>query len=186
MAALREETINNTLKKEGKKLFHFIRKRVNSLEDAEDIFQDTLFQLTNAFSTIDSLEKTSSWMFTVARNKITDLYRKKKGLVFSDFNPISNEDGESLKFEDFIPDMSSLPDDDYMRELIWESIMAALDELPANQREVFMWHEIEKKSFEEIVELTGEKQNTLMSRKRYAILHLRKRLADLFNEITLS
>ena len=176
--------IEETILKEKGRLFNFIRKSVSNIEDAEDILQDVFYQLAAGYNTIQSVDKISSWLFTVARNKITDRFRKKKT------EPLNKkeirydyDDGEILKLEDILPSLSGSPEDDYLKNLIMEEIMDALEELPDEQREVFMMNEFDGKTFREIAEETGVPFNTLISRKRYAVLYLRERLKDFFKEI---
>lgn len=184
MSGANEIVISKTVAKERNRLFNFIRKRVKSTLDAEDILQDVFYQLVRVSDDINTIEKMSAWLFQVARNRITDLYRKKKSTNFSDMNPaVSDEDEGSLLFETYIPDLEDLPDALLTREMVWEVLEEGLSELPEAQRDVFNMHEFEDLSFKEISEMTGETVNTLISRKRYAILHLRKKLSELYNEI---
>ncbi len=178
------EQIEKTVQKEKSRLFNFIRKSVSSIEDAEDILQDVFYQLAAGYETIQSVDKISSWLFTVARNKITDRFRKKKTEPV-DMKQLKYdfEDGEILKLEDILPDFSDSPEENYMRSMIMEEIYEALDELPEAQREVFIMNEFEGKTFKEIAEETNVPFNTLISRKRYAVLYLRDRLKDFFKEI---
>ena len=180
MVKAQEETIN----KEKGRLLNFIRSKVSNLEDAEDILQDVMLQFISGYNAIESIEKASSWLFSVARNKIIDLYRKRKvrsGQMSLDVG--DNEDGTSLSLLSILPDVGSTPEDLYFKELIWDAINNALDELPGEQREVFVMHEFENKSFKEIAKITGLGVNTLISRKRYAILAMRRILEDLYNDI---
>ena len=183
MAKDRNEQIEDTVKRTRGRLFNFIRKNVGDAE-AEDILQDVFTQFVVGYDEIRSIEGVSSWLFTTARNRITDLFRKKKPIPFSD-RKIDQKDGEDgpLSLEDILPDLSSMPDKEYFRSVIWEAVNEALDELPTEQRNVFVWHEFEDQSFKEISEKTGETVNTLLSRKRYAVLHLRNKLEELYNEI---
>lgn len=182
--ALVKPDIVQTVEKERGRLFNFIRKRVKSTLDAEDILQDVFYQFIRVQDEVQKIEKVSSWLFQVARNRITDLYRKKKPVNFSQFISASDSDDESsLSFEDYIPDLTDLPDATITREMVWEILDEGLNELPEEQREVFKMHEFEDMSFNEISEITGEGVNTLISRKRYAILHLRKKLDELYREI---
>ena len=181
MDLVMEQIKESTIKKEQNRLFRFIRKRVNSLEDAEDILQDVLFQFISGFDTIRSIESATSWLFRVARNRIIDRYRK-KGLKIQQ-SSTNLEGDEVLTLEEVLPNLGGSPEEEYFRQLIWEEINEALDELPANQRQVFVMHEFEEKSFKEISEITGEGINTLLSRKRYAIQFLRKRLRALYEEL---
>lgn len=182
MSGANEIVISKTVVKERNRLFNFIRKRVNSNLDAEDILQDVFYQLVRVSDDINTIEKMSAWLFQVARNRITDLYRKKKSTNFSDINPVVSDEG-SLLFETYIPDLEDLPDALLTREMVWEVLEEGLSELPEAQRDVFNMHEFDDLSFKQISEITGETVNTLISRKRYAILHLRRKLSELYNEI---
>ena len=174
-----------TFLKERGRLLSFIRNRVSSLEEAEDILQDVFYQFVAGFETIDSLDRVTSWLFSVARNKIIDRYRKESSRPRkSDFDiPSGNDESVPLTLQEILPDLGNTPEDAYLRETIWEAIMEALDELPAEQREVFVRNEMEEKSFREIAEETGVSINTLLSRKRYAILALRKKLQNMYNDM---
>ncbi|MCG8575754.1 MAG: sigma-70 family RNA polymerase sigma factor [Flavobacteriales bacterium] len=183
MSPTREIEITKTIEKERSRLFNFIRKRVKSNLDAEDILQDVFYQLVRVSDDVNTIEKISSWLFQVARNKITDLYRKKSSLNFSEMSKVGDEEEESIHFEDYIPDLNDLPDAVLTREMMWEILEEGLNEIPPKQREVFEMHEFEGLSFKEISEITGEQVNTLISRKRYAIVYLRKKLNELYNEI---
>lgn len=183
MSAQRKVVVEQTVAAERNRLFNFIKKRVSNTDDAEDILQDVFYQLWQGYDTIESIEKVTSWMFRVARNKIIDRYRKLKPDSFSKIEGVRGDEEAPLLLADIIGDTSSSPDDVYTRELIWESIEEVLAELPKNQREVFVWHELEDISFKEMSEKTGDSINTLLSRKRYAVNYLRKRLQKLYNEI---
>jgi len=183
MSAQRKVVVEQTVAAERTRLFNFIKKRVSDTNDAEDILQDVFYQLWQGYDTIESIEKVTSWMFRVARNKIIDRYRKLKPDSFSKIEGVRRDEDAPLLLADIIGDTSSSPDDVYTRELIWESIEEVLAELPRNQREVFVWHELEDISFREMAEMTGDSINTLLSRKRYAVNYLRKRLQNLYNEI---
>jgi RNA polymerase sigma factor (sigma-70 family) len=165
----------------GKRLMGFIRQRVNNEADAEDILQDVWYQLS---ATLDAepIEQVSSWLFTVARNKITDTYRKKKPELPGDLFDSDEAEGAAL-FGEILMDESLHPERTHLRNLFWRTLQDALNELPPEQREVFIWNELENLSFKEIAEKNGEKINTLISRKHYAVLHLRERLQTLYNEI---
>ncbi|MEZ4923194.1 MAG: RNA polymerase sigma factor [Crocinitomicaceae bacterium] len=178
-----QATVTDIVLKEGNRLFNFIRKRVKSTLDAEDILQDVYFQLAKISNEITTIEKMSSWLFMIARNKITDNYRKKKNLNFSELNNAYSEEEGTVYFEDLISDDSDLQDQLITREGMWDELAEALDELPESQREVFEMHEFEGMSFKEISEKTGVQVNTLLSRKRYATMHLRERLNKVYNEI---
>jgi RNA polymerase sigma factor (sigma-70 family) len=183
MSPTNEIVISKTVAKEQNRLFNFIRKRVKSTLDAEDILQDVFYQLVRVSEDVNTIEKMSAWLFQVARNRITDLYRKKKSLNFSDMKTQATDDNESLQFEAYIPDLNDLPDALLTREMVWEVLEEGLSEIPVEQRDVFTMHEFDDLSFKEIAEVTGETVNTLISRKRYAILYLRKKLGELYNEI---
>ncbi len=174
------ERLESAVTNERRRLFDFIRRRVRSDDDAEDILQDVFTQLAANDSLTEPIERLSSWLFTVARNKIIDWYRKRK----PDSLPADRVDGnERLLLADILEDPRQDPDDVYARSLLWSEFADALDELPANQRDVFVMHEFEGKSFKEIAELTGEPVNTLLSRKRYAVLFLREQLRELYQEL---
>ena len=183
MSAQRKEVVEQAVAAERNRLFNFIKKRVSDPGDAEDILQDVFYQLWQGYDTIENVERITSWMFRVARNKIIDRYRKLRTPSFSEIENVRGDDEAPLLLADIIGDTSSSPDDVYTRELIWESIEEVLAELPKSQREVFVWHELEDLSFREMSERTGESINTLLSRKRYAVNYLRKRLQNLYNEI---
>ena len=183
MNAERKVIVEQTVAAERNKLFNFIKKRVSDPGDAEDILQDVFYQLWQGYDTIENVERITSWMFRVARNKIIDRYRKLKPVSFSEIESVRADDDAPLLLADIIGDTSSSPEDVYNRELIWESIEEVLAEMPKNQRQVFVWHELEDLSFREMSEQTGESINTLLSRKRYAVNYLRKRLQNLYNEI---
>lgn len=174
-----------TFLKEKDRLLSFIRNRVSSAEEAEDILQDVFYQFVAGFNTIESLDRVTSWLFSVARNKIIDRYRKDSSRPKrADFALLSGQDDETpISLQEILPDLGNTPEDTYFREMIWDAIMDALDELPAEQREIFIQNELEERGFREISEETGVSINTLLSRKRYAILTLRKRLQKLYEEL---
>jgi RNA polymerase sigma factor (sigma-70 family) len=174
-----------TFLKEKDKLLGFIRNRVSTSEDAEDILQDVFYQFVAGFETIESLDRVTSWLFSVARNKIIDRYRRDAARPQrTDFSlSAGSEDDVPLTLEEILPDLGNTPEDAYIREMIWDTIMDALDELPAEQREIFIQNEMEEKSFRDISDVTGVSINTLLSRKRYAIMALRKKLQRLYNDI---
>jgi RNA polymerase sigma factor (sigma-70 family) len=183
MARQQNDAIEKTVIRERGRLLSFIRKRVANEEEAEDILQDVFFQFVEAYRAIESIERVTSWLFSVARNKIIDRYRKKKPEPLRRNIAQRDPDEETLMLEDILPDLTHHQDDELMRSVIVNAIAEALDELPEAQRQVFVWHQFEDKSFKEISALTGETVNTLLSRKRYAILHLRERLQTLYNEL---
>jgi RNA polymerase sigma factor (sigma-70 family) len=181
MAAEQKEKIGLAVLQERRRLLDFIRKRIPDEEDAEDILQDVFYQFTESFM-IQPIEQVSAWLFKAARNRITDLFRKKKSIPFSrTFTPSDDED-DSYSINDFLPDPADGPEAVYARKIIINELMEALDELPAEQREAFVMSEIDGKSFKEMAEITGEGVNTLLSRKRYAVVYLRKRLQELYSD----
>ncbi|HTE31606.1 MAG TPA: RNA polymerase sigma factor [Chryseolinea sp.] len=174
-----------TFLREKDRLLGFIRNRVSSLEEAEDILQDVFYQFVAGYDTIESLDRVTSWLFSVARNKIIDRYRRDSARPKrADIGLHAGMDEDApLTLQDILPDLGNTPEDSYLRDVIWEAIMDALDDLPAEQRQIFVLNEIEERSFREIAEETGVSINTLLSRKRYAILALRKKLQRLYNDI---
>lgn len=181
----KEIVLDTVVKQEKNKLLGFIRKHVATKEDAEDIFQDVLYSLVSGFEEIEFIERVSAWLIKVAKNKIIDSYRKKKPGAFSDEIVLSkkSETDEALSLADILPDFSSLPDEIYWQNLFWEEIELALDELPEEQKDVFIMNEFDGMSFKEISEIKDEPVNTLLSRKRYAVLYLRKKLKNLYKEL---
>lgn len=173
--------IENLFKTDRKKFLGFIRQRVRSQEEAEDILQDVFTNVLAASANVQKpIENIASWVFTAVRNRIIDSYRKKRAETFSDMQtPGQVEDGVDT-FENFLGDLTSTPENELIRKTIWESVQASLEELPSEQREVFVKNEFEGISFREMSEETGVNINTLLARKRYAVLHLRKRLKDLY------
>jgi len=175
----------NTFLKEKDKLLGFIRSRVSNLEEAEDILQDVFYQFIAGFETIDSLDRVTSWLYSVARNKIIDRYRRDasrpKRTNFT-FSTGSDEDGP-ITLQEILPDLDNAPESMLLKEAIWDEITEALSELPRAQREIFIQNEIEERSFRELAEEEGVSINTLLSRKRYAIMSLRKRLQQFYNDV---
>jgi RNA polymerase sigma factor (sigma-70 family) len=179
MPAERKRNITQVINDYSKRLFGFIRKRVKNEADAQDIMQDVFYQFVGNTQPIEQL---SGWLFTVARNKITDKQRKHKPANFSDL--YLEEDNEDLEgFSELLLDAGDDPEKEYLRSLFWEELNTALQELPEEQREVFIKHELEGISFKELSEASGDPVNTLISRKRYAVLHLRERLSELKDEL---
>lgn len=180
-----QEIKQNTFLREKDKLLGFIRNRVSSSEEAEDILQDVFYQFVAGFETIESLDRVTSWLYSVARNKIIDRYRRDAARPKkTDFEFVAGTDDDSaLTLQDILPDLDNTPESTLLREAIWDEITDALEELPADQREIFIQNEIEERSFREIAEETGLSINTLLSRKRYAILALRKRLQGFYDDI---
>jgi RNA polymerase sigma factor (sigma-70 family) len=186
MSASRNEKIKETITKERGRLFAFIKKKVANEADAEDILQDVLYQYISDPGLVDTLERTASWLFTVAGNKVIDWYRKKKPVSLDDQRVRMPEDEEGndlyLGLEDVLLSNDD-GSDEFTRSIVWDELEMALADLPPAQRNVFVWHELEDKSFKEIAELTGDPINTLISRKRYAVLFLRERLRDVYDEL---
>jgi RNA polymerase sigma factor (sigma-70 family) len=179
------EIKEQTFLKEKDRLLSFIRNRVSNVEEAEDILQDVFYQFVAGFETIESIDRVTSWLFSVARNKIIDRYRREASRPQrADLGTRAGEDDDApITLQEILPDLGNTPEDSFLREAIWEAIMDALDELPQEQREIFIQNEIEERSFRDIAEETGISINTLLSRKRYAILALRKKLQRLYNDI---
>ncbi|WP_026768916.1 RNA polymerase sigma factor [Asinibacterium sp. OR53] len=179
MSGPRKNNITEVINTYSKRLMAFIRKRVGNEADAEDILQDVFYQLLGNTKPIEQL---TAWLFTVTRNKITDRNRKKKPELLEDLYTGGSDETE-FDWTNLFFDERNSPETDYLRSLFWETLYAALNELPASQRDVFILNEIEGVPFKEIAEQTGETINTLISRKRYAVLHLRERLLTLKNEL---
>jgi RNA polymerase sigma factor (sigma-70 family) len=180
-----QELKQNTFLKEKDKLLGFIRSRVSTVEEAEDILQDVFYQFIAGFKTIESLDRVTSWLYSVARNKIIDRYRRDASRPKrTDFELLSGKDDAPLTLQEILPDLDNTPEATLLREAIWDEITEALAELPIEQREIFIQNELEDKSFREISEETGISINTLLSRKRYAIMSLRKRLQVFYDDLT--
>lgn len=176
-----DQRISEALSRDEPRLRNFIRKRVPDPRDAEDILQEVFYELVEANRLLMPIQHMTAWLFRVARNRITDLFRKKKPESFSDAGLI-DESGEPLQIEDLLPTRDAGPEAEYMRNLLLDEMELALAELPAEQREVFIAHEFEGRSFEELAAESGVNLNTLLARKRYAVLHLRERLRGLYDE----
>jgi RNA polymerase sigma factor (sigma-70 family) len=183
MALEQDQRISEVVKREQSRLRNFIRRRVADPRDAEDILQDVFYELVEANRLLMPIEHVTSWLFRVARNRITDLFRKKKPVSFSDA-AVADEDDELLQLEDLLPSPDAGPEALYARSVLLDALELAVDELPAEQRDVFVAHELEGRSFKEIAAQTGVGVNTLLSRKRYALLHLRERLQSIYDEFT--
>ena len=180
MADQKSQNIIEAVKSYGKKLFSFIRGRVDTTEDAEDILQDVWYQFSNVLNS-QPVEQTGAWLYRVARNRIIDKYRKPKT---DSLDEVLEDEGENeVGIRELWLTVSETAETDMFREMFWEQLFEALKELPEEQRQVFIWNELDDLSFNEISERTGEKVNTLISRKRYAVIHLRKRLEELYEEI---
>ena len=178
-----DERISEAVQREHARLRNFIRRRVPDPRDAEDILQDVFYELVEANRLLMPIEHVTGWLFRVARNRITDLFRKKKPESFSNA-AVEDEGGEVLQLEDLLPSPDAGPDAVYARNVLLDELEMAVDELPEEQREVFIAHELEGRSFKEIAAATGVSVNTLLSRKHYAVLHLRERLQDIYDELT--
>jgi RNA polymerase sigma factor (sigma-70 family) len=183
MALEQDHRISEVVKREQSRLRNFIRRRVPDPRDAEDILQDVFYELVEANRLLMPIEHVTGWLFRVARNRITDLFRKKKTESFSD-SAVADEDDELLQLEDLLPSPDAGPEALYARHVLLDEFELALDELPEEQREVFVAHELEGRSFKEMAAETGVSVNTLLSRKRYAVLYLRKRLQRIHDEFT--
>jgi RNA polymerase sigma factor (sigma-70 family) len=178
-----DRQISEIVARERSRLGNFIRKRVPDPSDAEDIVQDVFYELVEANRLLMPIEHVTGWLFRVARNRIIDLFRKKKPASFSD-EALVDGAGELLQIEDLLPSPEAGPEELYFRHALLDELELALDELPDEQREVFVAHELEGRSFKEMAAQTGMSLNTLLSRKRYAVLHLRGRLRDIYDEFT--
>lgn len=174
--------ISKVFEAERGRLLNFIRKRVAAAEDAEDVLQDVLSQFVESYRLMRPIEQVSSWLFTVARNRITDRFRKKKSIAFRDQFRTTSEEHEDFTIEDFLPGNSDSPETEYTKQVIMDEMEEALAELPEEQRQAFMWHEMEGESFKSMAERTGLTVNTWISRKRYAVAHLRNRLGAIYHE----
>jgi RNA polymerase sigma factor (sigma-70 family) len=185
MALEQDQRISEVVKQERSRLRNFIRRRVPDPRDAEDILQDVFYELVEANRLLMPIEHITGWLFRVARNRIIDLFRKKKPESFSDTAVARDDDDDELPmFEDLLPSPDAGPEALYARSVLLDELESALDELPEEQREVFIAHELEERSFKEIAAETGVSVNTLLSRKRYAVLRLRERLQSIYDEFT--
>jgi RNA polymerase sigma factor (sigma-70 family) len=184
MAAEEERRIADAVESQQGRLRRFIRRRVGDAEEAEDILQDVFYELLLAYRLMEPVEHVGAWLFRVARNRITDLFRKKKPDPMPGGPVARAEDGEELSLEDLLPSPDKGPEAAYARAVLLEELDAALDELPEEQRDVFVAHEMEGRSFKEMAAETGVSINTLLSRKHYAVLHLRRRLQAIHDELT--
>jgi RNA polymerase sigma factor (sigma-70 family) len=187
MALEQDQRISEVVKREQSRLRNFIRRRVPDPRDAEDILQDVFYELVEANRLLMPIDHVTGWLFRVARNRITDLFRKKRPENFSD-TPLARGDGaddnELLQFEDLLPSPDAGPEAVYFRNVLLDELELAVEELPEEQRKVFVAHELEGRSFKQMAAETGVSVNTLLSRKRYAVLHLRDRLQSIYDEFT--
>jgi RNA polymerase sigma factor (sigma-70 family) len=183
MTLEQDQRISEVVERERSRLRNFIRGRVPDPGDAEDILQEVFYELVEANRLLMPIEHVGGWLFRVARNRITDLFRKKKPELFSDAGVV-DEEGEMLRLEEMLPSPDAGPEAAYARSVLLDELELAVDELPDEQREVFIAHELEGRSFNEMAAETGVSVNTLLSRKRYAVLHLRERLQSIYDEST--
>ena len=181
--AEQDQRISEVVKREQSRLRNFIRRRVPDPADAEDILQEVFYKLVEANRLLMPIDHVTGWLFRVARNRITDLFRKKKPEAFSD-RMVEDEDNELVQIEDLLPSPDAGPEALYVRSVLIDELELALDELPDEQREVFIAHELEGRSFKELAAESGVNINTLLARKRYAALHLRERLQSIHDEFT--
>jgi RNA polymerase sigma factor (sigma-70 family) len=174
--------ISEVIAREQSRLRQFIRKRVADDSDAEDIFQEVFYELIDTYRLMKPVEQVGAWLFRVARNRIIDLFRSKRPAVLGNDSVPATEDGEARQWEELLPSPDAGPEAAYARGVLLDELDAALEDLPREQRDVFVAHEIEGRSFKELSEETGISVNTLLSRKRYAVLHLRRRLQAIYQE----
>jgi RNA polymerase sigma factor (sigma-70 family) len=181
-----DQRISDVVNREQSRLRNFIRRRVADPLDAEDILQDVFYELVEANRLLMPIEHVTGWLFRVARNRITDLFRRRKPERFGDGAATGQEDegGERLPLEDLLPSPDAGPEALYARRVLLDELELAVAELPREQRDVFVAHELEGRSFKEMAAATGVSVNTLLSRKRYAVLHLRERLQLVYDELT--
>ena len=179
--AEQDQRISEVVEREQSRLRNFIRRRVPDRQDAEDILQDVFYKLVEANRLLMPIDHVTGWLFSVARNRITDLFRKQRPESLADA-AVENEVGDALQLEDLLPSPNAGPEALYARRVLLDEIALAIEELPNEQREVFVAHELEGRSFKEMSAETGVGVNTLLSRKRYAVLHLRERLQSIYDE----
>jgi RNA polymerase sigma factor (sigma-70 family) len=184
MTLEQDRRISDVVERERSRLRNFIRRRVRDTSDAEDILQDVFYELVEANRLLMPIEHVTGWLFRVARNRITDLFRKKKPERFSDAAIADEDEGDSLDFEDLLPSPDAGPEALYARQALLAELELAVAELPEEQRQVFIAHEVDGRSFKQISAETGVSVNTLLSRKRYAVLRLRARLQAVYDEFT--
>jgi RNA polymerase sigma factor (sigma-70 family) len=179
-----DERISEAVSREKTRLRNFIRRRVADPGDAEDILQDVFYELVEAYRMMKPVEQVTAWLFRVARNRITDLFRRKSREALQNAPATQSENGEGLLLEELLPSPGAGPDAAYARGMLLEALDDALEELPEEQREAFLAHELMGYSFKELAEQSGVGVNTLLSRKHYAVLHLRERLRAIYDEFT--
>lgn len=181
MTLEQDQRIAEVIKREQLRLRHFIRRRVADPRDVEDILQDVFYKLVEANRLLMPIDHITGWLFRVARNRIIDFFRKSKPESFAD---LIDDENQELHFEDLLPSPDAGPDAEYARKVLLDELELAIGELPKEQRDVFVLHELEGRSFETIAGETGVGVNTLLSRKRYAVLRLRRRLQSIYDELT--
>jgi RNA polymerase sigma factor (sigma-70 family) len=177
-----DRQISELITEQRPRLRNFIRRRVPDEADVEDLLQEVFYELVQTHRLLKPIDYVTGWLYRVARNRITDLFRKRKPEIFADA-ALENDEGELLQIEDLLPSSDAGPEALYVRSVIFDELEAALDVLPAEQREVFLAHELEGRSFKELSEESGVNVNTLLARKRYAVLHLRARLQNIYDEM---
>ncbi|MDR3674630.1 MAG: RNA polymerase sigma factor [Acidobacteriota bacterium] len=182
MADEQNRRVAETIEREQSRLRNFIRKQVFDESEAEDILQEVFYELVQTYRLMKPVEQVGAWLFRVARNRIIDRFRKRRPEAVRGNAPAGEEDGEIFPWEELLPSPDAGPEAAYAREVLMDEIDAALDELPEEQRDVFVAHELEGRSFKELATKTGLSVNTLLSRKHYAVLHLRRRLRAIYDE----
>jgi RNA polymerase sigma factor (sigma-70 family) len=182
MAREQDERITDVVNREQSRLRHFIRRRVPDARDAEDILQDVFYKLVEANRLLMPIDHVTGWLFRVARNRIIDLFRRKRPERLRDF-VVADEDDELLELDDLLPSPDAGPEALYARNVLLDELERAVDELPESQRAVFVGYELEGRSFKEMAAETGVSMNTLLSRKRAAVRHLRQRLRHIYDEL---
>jgi RNA polymerase sigma factor (sigma-70 family) len=182
MAREQDQRISEVVKLERARLKNFIRRRVSDERDAEDILQEVFYELVEAYRMVKPIGRVSAWLYRVARNRITDLFRKKRSQALTSDPASGNADKESLLLEELLPSPDAGPEATYARSVLLEELEAALDELSEEQRQVFIAHEMEGRTFKELARSTGLNVNTLVLRKHYAVVHLRERLEAIYEE----
>src|ERR1700733_3114927 len=180
--AEQDERLTETIGREEGRLRNFIRRRVDDESDAEDILQDVFYELIEAYRLTKPIEQVGAWLYRVARNRIIDRFRKKKPESLSADTVPEGDDGDRISFEDLLPSPEAGPEATYARSILLEELEEALDDLPEEQRKVFLAHEFEGKSFKDLAAETGVSVNTLLSRKHHAVLYLRRRLQSIYEE----
>lgn len=182
MTAEQDRRISETIGREQAHLRNFIRRRVDDDRDAEDILQDVFYELVAAYRLMKPVEQVGAWLFRVARNRIIDLFRKTRPALLETDSLPGDDEGERLLIEELLPSPDAGPEAVYARNVLMEELEAALDELPEEQRDVFIAHELEGRSFKKLAAESGAGVNTLLSRKHYAVLYLRRRLRAIYDE----